>query len=97
VIGKVEPWFDGESILRPKQKPFAITARYNASRTPYEYLITTEDELLITRFEKRNDIRSSKALEIVSRKDNQGKPLETTLDQLQQRYQSIIHTFLEFD
>ncbi len=94
VIGKVEPWFDGESITRPKHKPFAISARYNASRTPYEYLITTEEEFLVARFEKRNDIRSSKTLEIVSRKDSQGKPLETALDQLEQRYRSIIRTLI---
>lgn len=91
VLGSRENWFDGESILRTRQKPFAITTRFNASRTPYEFLITTEDELLITRFEKRMDVKGSKALEIVSRKDKYEKPLDTALETLQQRYQKILY------
>lgn len=94
LIGLREPpkesWFDGESILRERKKPFTITARFNASRTPYEYLITTADEFLITRYEKRGDIKSSQALEIVSRKDRHEKPLDITIEQLRDRYQSII-------
>lgn len=94
VFGAVPAWFDGESILRPRQKPFVISTRFNASRAPYEFLITTHDELLLSRFDQRNDIRHSKALEIVSRKDSQENPIESPLEELQSRYQSIIETFL---
>jgi glucan phosphoethanolaminetransferase (alkaline phosphatase superfamily) len=94
VFGQTESWtswFDGESILRPKQKPFAITTRFNASRTPYEFLITTPDELLVARFEKRKEIRSSKALEIVSRKDSRERPLENLIDE---QYETILSSFM---
>lgn len=89
VIGEVPPWFDGESILQPRQKPFAITARFNASRTPYEFLITTENELLLARFDNRNNIRHSKALEIISCKDSQENRIDSSIDD---RYQTIIQT-----
>ncbi len=92
VLGKVEPWFEGESIFHPRQKNFAISTRYNASRTPYEFLITTEDELLVTRFEKRMNIKASKALEIVSRKTQDQQLLDTSSTELQKKYQEIINT-----
>ncbi len=92
VFGKVPPWFDGESILRTRQKPFAISTRYNASRAPYEFLITTEDELLVSRFAKRADIRHSKTLEIVSRKDQQGQMLDASSDQAFEKYREILQS-----
>ncbi|MBP7074846.1 MAG: sulfatase-like hydrolase/transferase [Rhabdochlamydiaceae bacterium] len=92
VFGNVQPWFDGESILRERQKPFAISTRFNASRAPYEFMVTTEDELLVSRFEIRADIRQSKNLEIVSRKNLQGKMLETSSSQVYEKYQEILHS-----
>lgn len=98
VFGKNESlfdaWFDGESILRSRQKPFAISARYNGSRNPYEFLITTEDEQLLTRFDNRRDIRNSKALHIISRRDLHEKPLDISLDQIHNRYNPIIDSLV---
>ncbi len=95
VFGIELPWFDGESVLRPRQKSFAISARYNASRNPYEFLITTEDELLLARFKNRNNIHESTALEIVSRKDAQGKPIKSSLDELEEKYQPILQSLFK--
>jgi glucan phosphoethanolaminetransferase (alkaline phosphatase superfamily) len=94
VLGEVPPWFDGESILRERQKPFTITARFNASRTPYEFLITTENELLLARFDNRTDIRNSRALEIISRKDQKETKLDSSLKEIQSRYRPILESLL---
>ncbi len=93
VFGEIpSQWFDGESILRPRKKPFAISTRFNASRTPYEFLITTDKETIISRFDKRNDIYESKALEIVSRKDAFDRPLETS--SFQDNFRALLESFI---
>ncbi len=71
-----ESWFDGESILRPSKKNFAISTRYNASRSPFEFLIHTGKEHIIARFDNQGAIFKSNALEIVSTRDEKNQPLE---------------------
>jgi glucan phosphoethanolaminetransferase (alkaline phosphatase superfamily) len=77
-----EPWFDGESILQPAKKNFAISTRYNANRSPFEFLIHTGKEQLITRFEDPSAIFKSKALEVISRRDEKNQPIKVCLDQI---------------
>ncbi len=62
-----ETWFDGESVLNPNRKNFVVSARYNASRTPYEFLIHNGKNQWIARFENRSNILASKAVEIISK------------------------------
>lgn len=87
-------WFDGESILRSRENHFTITTRFNASRTPYEFLITTEDEMLVARFKDRDDVMHSKVLEIISRKNREEKPIDASMSELKSRYKGVIETLL---
>ena len=75
-------WFDGESILRPAKKNFALATRYNGSRSPCEFLIHTGKEHLIARFNKKN----VSALEIISHRDDKDQPLEIKLDQIESNF-----------
>jgi membrane-anchored protein YejM (alkaline phosphatase superfamily) len=75
-------WFDGESILRPSKKNFALATRYNGSRSPREFLIHTGKEHLIARFNKQDE----KILEIISHRDAKDQPLDIHLDQIKSNF-----------
>jgi len=74
-------WFDGESILRPAKKNFAVATRYNGSRSPSEFLIHTGKEHLIARF------HDEKTLEIISHRDEKDQPLDIHLDRIKSNFQ----------
>lgn len=75
-------WFDGESILRPSKKNFAVATRYNGSRSPREFLIHTGKEHLIARFSKQN----ASTLEIISHRDEKDHPLDIQLDRIKNNF-----------
>ncbi|MGE5195804.1 MAG: hypothetical protein ACM3JI_00560, partial [Anaerolineae bacterium] len=82
VILKEEPGVDlmeGRSILSENRSSFAISARYNASRTPYEFLIHNGSHKMIARFCDEKNIFASKALRIISIKDESDR--EISIDQ----------------
>ena len=79
-------WFDGESILRPAKKNFTISARYNASRAPFEFLIHMGKEHLIARFIKQNAIFNSQALEIISHRNEKEQSMEVHLDRIKDNF-----------
>lgn len=79
-------WFDGESILRPSKKNFALATRYNGSRSPCEFLIHTGKEHLIARFNKKDAIFKSSALEIISHRDEEDHLLDIQLDQIKNNF-----------
>jgi hypothetical protein len=68
-------WFDGESLLEPRKNNFTISARYNASRPPFEFLIYNGQHQLIGRFDQEKDIFQSKSLHLVSLKDESNQSL----------------------
>ena len=83
VLGDVHfSWFDGESILHPSKKNFAIATRYNASRSPFEFLIHTGTRQLIARFDNPSEIFKSRYLKIVSHRDAKDLSLDVNLDQI---------------
>jgi hypothetical protein len=79
-------WFDGESILCPSKKNFAVATRYNGSRSPCEFLIHTGKEHFIARFNKPNAIFKSNAIEIISHRDEEDQPLDVQLDQIKNNF-----------
>jgi glucan phosphoethanolaminetransferase (alkaline phosphatase superfamily) len=81
-------WFDGESILRPSKKNFAIATRYNASRSPFEFLIHTGKEQLVARFTEQSAIFTSQALEIISHRDEKDQMVDVHLDQIKQQFKT---------
>ena len=79
-------WFDGESILRPSKKNFAVATRYNGSHSPFEFLIHTGHEHFIARFNNREAIFKSTAIEIISHRDEGDRPLDVHLDQIKNNF-----------
>lgn len=79
-------WFDGESILHPSKKNFALATRYNGSRSPCEFLIHTGKEHFIARFNKPDAIFNSRALEIISHRDEADQPLDIYPDQIKNNF-----------
>lgn len=57
---------EGQSIFRTREWPYAVVARFNASRNPYEFYIHNGQNKLIARFPNRKDIVQSKSLQIRS-------------------------------
>lgn len=69
----------GRSIFQESAKPFAITARFNAGCTPYEFSIHNGENKLIAQFESAKEIYKAKALKIISLKTHEDQvvlPLE---------------------
>lgn len=77
---------EGESLyqLEPR-RPFALLARYNGSRTPYEICLHNGRKKLLARFENTLDIFSSKSLEILSLRTCKEEPCGDSLSRLQSR------------
>lgn len=61
--------FDGESIFKENRRSFVVTARYNWSRSPYEFFIHNGKHKLVARFLNKRNIFQSRALQIMSKKD----------------------------
>ncbi len=63
---RVVPFLEGHSLFQAAEWPYAITARFNAGRTPYEFSIHNGKNKLIAQFLNRNQIAASKQLQILS-------------------------------
>lgn len=85
-------WFNGESLLKQRRQNFIISTRYNASRTPFEFLIHNGKQELTLRFKNPRDILKSKALEMISCRTAFGKPLELKLEQIKTEFEEPIKT-----
>ncbi len=59
----------GQSIFKADRWPYTVIARFNASRTPYEYCIHNGTDKLITEFSDERNIFSSRGLKILSTKN----------------------------
>jgi membrane-anchored protein YejM (alkaline phosphatase superfamily) len=62
-------YFQGASIFSKERWPYVFIARYNASRTPYEFCLHNGRNKLIAQFSDPRDIYSSKQLKIRSLTD----------------------------
>ncbi len=79
-------WFDGESVFRDKKRPFVITARYNASRAPYEFFIHNGESKITARFMNQKNIYKSNVLQILSKKNGQDKDIPFEVAHLEQEF-----------
>lgn len=82
--------FDGESIFSEKKRPFAISARYNARRPPFEFFIHNGKEKIIARFFDESNIYESKALKIISRKSAKDESLGIDENELKIQFGSAL-------
>lgn len=64
--GQTFPFLKGESIFRTQHWPYAVIARFNACRSPYEFCLHDGKHKLIARFNSRKDILNAKTLKIRS-------------------------------
>lgn len=68
--------FKGESLLQKRKWPYAIMARYNASRTPCEICLHNGKHKFIARFSNECNIFESQSLKIHSLRTAQEKLVE---------------------
>ncbi|MEN9654480.1 MAG: hypothetical protein RL235_592 [Chlamydiota bacterium] len=68
VSGKEFSFLEGQSRLRQDKQPYAVIARYNGARDPYEFCLHNGDHKCIARFHKAKDIFSETTLQIRSLK-----------------------------
>ena len=59
-------FLEGNSLFQEHSFPFAVTARFNACNTPYEFCIHNKESKLILQFIERGNALGSKDLRIVS-------------------------------
>ncbi len=68
-LGISAPFLEGESLQRPKQWPFALIARFNASQSPYEFCLHNGIDKLTLQFENRKNIFDCHNLKIMRLSD----------------------------
>lgn len=59
-------FLEGHSLFRENSWPYAVTARFNAGNTPYEFSIQNGTHKVIAQFKNRKDISSKQELQIIS-------------------------------
>lgn len=69
-------FFDGESLLRDRQRPFALTVKYNGSRAPYEFALNNGKTKLVARFNNQRNIFNANSIEILERESRKNETLE---------------------
>jgi hypothetical protein len=82
ITGHSFPFLQGESILEPKKWPYAVTARYNASRAPFEFSLHNGQNKLIVQFVDRKNIFSSNQLRICALRSCKDKTLSECQNEL---------------
>jgi membrane-anchored protein YejM (alkaline phosphatase superfamily) len=80
----------GQSIFNSDYWPYVVTARFNASRSPYEFSIHNGTDKIIARFEKQSDIFNSSQLQIISAKTLEDEHLPIDLPSIRERFGEAI-------
>ncbi len=57
--------FDGQSIFDPNKQQFALSARFNGSRPPYEFFLHDGEKKLLVRFQSQNALFEPAKLEFL--------------------------------
>lgn len=76
--GLQPPFLQGNSLFRTEQWPYAVTARFNAGNTPYEFSLHNGDYKLIAQFQNRKDIFLNKELRIISLRTDRDRSVNET-------------------
>ncbi|MBS0620581.1 MAG: sulfatase-like hydrolase/transferase [Verrucomicrobia bacterium] len=66
LVGEI---FQGESIFKEARWPYVVVARFNASRSPYQFYIHNGTSKLVLDFTNQKDIFQAKHLKILSTKN----------------------------
>lgn len=86
--GTVPSFLRGHSLFHQPHFPYAITARFNASCTPYEFAIHNGTYKLIAQFADRHHIFDSHQLKIISLRTDDDRAVRThnVRDWIQQEF-----------
>jgi len=83
--------YDGTSILMKREFPYIVSARYNASRTPYEFSIHNGKYKMIARFSNERDIFNSKELKILSLVSDKDEEIEYSIEDIQVEFKDALY------
>jgi membrane-anchored protein YejM (alkaline phosphatase superfamily) len=91
------PYFQGESLLRQRQKDYIVGARYNASSPPYEFYIQNDLYRIIFEFAQHQDIFHCKTLKVKSIVDEAGQDVPFSPTWVQGQFgEALEHLFSWF-
>lgn len=77
---------EGESIFTKLPEGTLLSARYNASRPPYEFILHNSKYKLTARFDNMRNIMYSRKLQLVSLKDSEDKELPLSLELVEREF-----------
>ena len=78
-------FLDGESLFHKKTWPFALLARFNASRTPYEFCLHNGSTKLTGRFANKSDVFHSKSIHLRSLRTYQDRSILQSSKKVEER------------
>ena len=84
-------FFVGQSIFSEKRWPFAVAARYNASRSPVEFFIHNGINKLLARFDNEKAIFQSQNLHILSTTDAHDDALNLSMESIKAQFEPALH------
>lgn len=82
--------FEGNSIFATQSWPFTVTARYNASRMPYEFSIHNGKYKLIARFVDEKEIFKSKKIHLLSTKTVNDEAVPQTFEFIKENFTAAL-------
>ncbi len=95
--GSSPSFLKGSSFLQPSKDPFAVTARFNAGRTPYEFSIQNGQHKLIAQFLNKREIMKAKQLQIISLRtfDDRSVNEDSVESWIEQEFGGALHSLFE--
>jgi glucan phosphoethanolaminetransferase (alkaline phosphatase superfamily) len=76
----------GQSIFKKDRWPYTVIARFNASRTPYEYCIHNGVEKLIAEFSDGRDVFGSRDLKVLAMKNCQDENIVKDMNSIHEEF-----------
>lgn len=89
--------YHGHSLLMTKNIPFVISARYNASRNPYEFFIHNGKYKMTARFSDEHEIFKSKELKILSLNNDKDEKIDYSSKVIQEQFHDAFHMLFSAD
>ncbi len=83
--------YHGSSIFMKRSFPFLVSARYNASRTPYEFFIHNGKYKMTARFSDEHQIFKSKELKILSLLDDKDERIIYSPQIINEEFNDALH------
>ncbi|MFZ4099165.1 MAG: sulfatase-like hydrolase/transferase [Chlamydiia bacterium] len=88
--------FDGESLLAEAKHPFAISWRYNASRTPHEFVVHDQEAVLAGKLDWAYAPLQSQTVSVTSLQDAiSHQPIPIRALELEQKFRLMWHHYFD--